>query len=137
MTNVHQAQKMSHLESKGKSRCGDFGGMGLNKLSLNAMSLRVGLGSFALLLGTMKGLYLGFSLTGGGGPLLWLARNKRGDLGTILGKFFSALGGMTGTSESSGEALSFLSVCGEVVNELCSLRLRSEVSFLFDDTTLS
>lgn len=97
MTNVHQAQKMSHLESKGKSRCGDFGGMGLNKLSLNAMSLSVGLGSLALLLGTMKGLYLGFSLTGGGGPLLWPTRSTLGLLGTMLGKFFSILGGMTGT----------------------------------------
>ena len=103
MTNVYEAQKMSHLESKVKSRCGDFGGMGLNKLSLNAMSLRVGLGSLALLLGTINGLYLGFSFTGGGGPL---PLSSLGDLGTILGKFFSALGGITGSASS----FSFLSV---------------------------
>ena len=85
-----------YLDSYDHSRCpgiGDFGGKGLAKASLKAKSLKVGLLSFIWPLGTMKGLYLGFSLTGGGGPLL---RSSRGDLGTILGTCFMDFGGSMG-----------------------------------------
>ena len=136
---------------------GDLGGQGPVKLSLKAKSLNVGLGSLTLAnLGTIKGLYLGFSFTGGGGPLFL---STRGDFGTIFGTFFGTFlsaifGGNIGTTTAAFEGLSlrqlslfcvcflelaeirilllvvlsFLSVRGDVVKLLCSLRLRSEVS---------
>ena len=134
---------------------GDLGGQGPVKLSLKAKSLNVGLGSLTLAnFGTIKGLYLGFSFTGGGGPLFL---STRGDFGTIFGTFFGTFlsaifGGNIGTTTAAFEGLSllhlslfcvcfgqeirilllellsFLSVSGDVVKLLCSLRLRSEVS---------
>ena len=66
------------------------------RLSLKAISLGVGLGSLFLAFGTMKGLYFGFSLTGGGGPLLLIIL---GDFGTMLGtELLTALGGNMGTA---------------------------------------
>ena len=89
-------KSFTYLDSYDHSRCpgiGDFGGKGLANASRKAKSLKVGLLSFIWPLGTMKGLYFGFSLTGGGGPLL---RNNRGDLGTMLGTCFMDFGGSMG-----------------------------------------
>ena len=127
-----------YLDSYDHSRCpgiGDFGGKGLANASRKAKSLKVGLLSFIWPLGTMNGLYFGFSLTGGGGPLL---RNSLGDLGTMLGTCFMDFGGSMGpgalfpAAAFDGLSLrpfwSLRSVWGEVVKLLCSLRLKSEVS---------
>ena len=75
------------------------------RLSLKAISLNVGLGSLFLAFGTIKGLYFGFSLTGGGGPLFL---SSLGDFGTILGTFLVAFGGNTGTAEALLALLSLL-----------------------------
>ena len=80
---------------------GDLGGQGPVKLSLKAKSLSVGLGSLTLAFGTMKGLYFGFSFTGGGGPLLLFLLSTLGDFGTMFGTFFMALGGNIGTTTAA------------------------------------
>ena len=86
---------------------GDLGGQGLSKLSLKAKSLKVGLGSLFLAFGTIKGLYFGFSLTGGGMPLFL---RTLGDFGTKLGTCLAVLGGKLGTFVGLSLNLSFLSV---------------------------
>jgi hypothetical protein len=72
---------------------GYFVGLVPLRLSLKAKSLSVGLGSLFLAFGTMKGLYLGFSFTGGGGPLFL---SILGDFGTIFGTCLMDLGGNKG-----------------------------------------